>query len=449
MLLEKIRHYYLEGDYNCAETVVLAANDEYGLGLDMNAVRLVSGYGKGFGACETCGALCGAMAVISAMCVDGRAHATEGFADTCSEYLSMFKARLGTDNCQKLRDKYLCEDVRCLRTVELAAQTLEEYLVKLGKIEKPSPAVTVSKSEIERLKGLGFLHNKGTDNFSARIITGNGRITAAQAATIAQAADIYGDGKMGMTSRLTIEVSGIHYSKVEDFLAYIAQAGLETGGTGPKVRPVVSCKGTLCRFGLIDTFDLSEKVHERFYKGYRGVKFNHKFKIGVGGCPNNCVKPDLNDLGVIGQRVPLVNADVCKGCKVCQVEKGCPLGNAKVDETDGKRLAVINEDGCNHCGRCVAACPFKAVTSQLDGYKIYLGGRWGKITAMGRPMDKIFTSQEEVLDVIENAILLFKAEGLPGERFSGTVERLGFEAVQERILSGEPLKNKAAILGEG
>ena len=34
------------------------------------------------------------------------------------------------------------------------------------------------------------------------------------------------------------------------------------------------------------------------------VKLPHKFKIAVGGCPNNCVKPNLNDLGIIGQRVP-------------------------------------------------------------------------------------------------------------------------------------------------
>ena len=33
-------------------------------------------------------------------------------------------------------------------------------------------------------------------------------------------------------------------------------------GTGKKVRPVVSCKGTTCQYGLIDTFGLSEKIHE-------------------------------------------------------------------------------------------------------------------------------------------------------------------------------------------
>ena len=32
-------------------------------------------------------------------------------------------------------------------------------------------ALTISKEEEQRLKGLGFLNNKGTDNFSARVIT--------------------------------------------------------------------------------------------------------------------------------------------------------------------------------------------------------------------------------------------------------------------------------------
>ena len=42
----------------------------------------------------------------------------------------------------------------------------------------------------------------------------------------------------------------------------------EMGGTGSKVRPVVSCKGTTCQYGLIDTFALSEEIHERFFHGY-------------------------------------------------------------------------------------------------------------------------------------------------------------------------------------
>ena len=40
--------------------------------------------------------------------------------------------------------------------------------------------LTVSAADEKRVKGMGFLSNKGTDNFSARIITVNGKITTAQ-----------------------------------------------------------------------------------------------------------------------------------------------------------------------------------------------------------------------------------------------------------------------------
>ena len=49
---------------------------------------------------------------------------------------------------------------------------------------------------------------------------------------------------MAFTTRLTVEVQGIPYENIEAFQAYIAKAGLQTGGTGAKVRTIVSCKGT-------------------------------------------------------------------------------------------------------------------------------------------------------------------------------------------------------------
>ena len=114
------------------------------------------------------------------------------------------------------------------------------------------------------------------------------------------------------------------YGNIDALRELLAEAGLETGGTGSKVRPVVSCKGTTCQYGLLDSYALSDKIHEMFYHGYAGVKLPHKFKIAVGGCPNNCVKPNLNDLGIVGQRIPQFNSEICRGCKVCQVEKILP-----------------------------------------------------------------------------------------------------------------------------
>ena len=125
--------------------------------------------------------------------------------------------------------------------------------------------LTISAEDEKKVKARGFLSNKGTDNFSGRIITINGKITAEQQKVIGEAAEKFGNGIVTFTTRLTIEVQGIPYDKIDDFCAYIAKAGLVTGGTGSKVRPVVACKGTTCQYGLLDSFELSEKIHHRFY----------------------------------------------------------------------------------------------------------------------------------------------------------------------------------------
>ncbi len=303
-------------------------------------------------------------------------------------------------------------------------------------------ALTVSAADEKRVKGMGFLNNKGTDNFNGRIITVNGKITAAQQKCIAEAAEKFGNGEVVFTTRLTVEVPGVPYDRIEEFQQFIAREGLVTGGTGPKVRPVVACKGTTCQYGLLDSFELSREIHERFYEGYRQVTLPHKFKIAVGGCPNNCVKPDLNDLGIIGQYIPNFDRDSCKGCKKCAIEKTCPTGAAKV--VDG----VLKIDGnvCNNCGRCVKKCPFDAIKDGTYGYRICIGGRWGKKVAQGRALSKIFTDKEEALAVIEKTILLFKEQGKAGERLAQTIDRLGFEYVEAQLLSDEILSRKDEIL---
>lgn len=294
-----------------------------------------------------------------------------------------------------------------------------------------SEIIKLSAEDIARVKGMGFLMDKRTGNtFNARVLTRNGKITTAESRAIADAADKFGSGEIAMTSRMCVEVQGIPFEKIDSFCEFLGQHGLEVGGTGPKVRPVVSCKGTTCQYGLIDTFGLAEEIHNRFYKGWHDTKLPHKFKIGVGGCPNNCIKPDLNDLGIVGQRVPVVDLEKCRGCKKCQIEAGCPIKHAKV--VDGK--ICIDANICNHCGRCVGKCPFGAIENSVNGYRVYIGGRWGKQVARGQSLEKIFTDREEVLAVIEKALILFRDEGVAGERFADTINRLGFDYVQSKLI---------------
>jgi len=306
--------------------------------------------------------------------------------------------------------------------------------VMFNEVKVPRNGQKLSPADIKRVKALGCLQDKRyEDVFNVRVITRNGKITAEEQKKVAEAAERFGSGEVTMTTRLTLEIQGVSYDDLEELMAFLAEAGLETGGTGSKVRPVVSCKGTTCQYGLIDTFALSQKLHDLYYKGYHDVSLPHKFKIAVGGCPNNCVKPDLNDLGIIGQRVPEIDLSKCRGCKNCQVENNCPIHVAKLE--DGK--IRIDDDACNHCGRCIAKCPFGAVNESAVGYKVYIGGRWGKKVAEGRPLDKIFTSEEEVIEVTERAILFFRDEGLSGERFADTIARLGFDYVQDKLLNSQ------------
>ena len=302
-------------------------------------------------------------------------------------------------------------------------------------------ACTVPAEDVARVKGLGCLRDKNTpDRFNCRVLTRNGKITSAESIVIAKAAEKFGSGEVAMTTRQTIEIQGVPYENIDAMRAFLNENGLDIGGTGPKVRPVVSCKGTTCIYGLIDTYGLSRKIHDIFYVGYHDVKLPHKFKIAVGGCPNNCVKPDLNDLGIIGQRLIRRDPEKCRGCKKCRIEAACPIKIAHVAE--GKLVY----EGCNNCGRCVGKCPFGVTDEYVDGYKVTIGGRWGKKVAQGRPVDMIFETEEEVLKVVEKCILLFREQGNAGERFADTVARIGFENVQAQLLSDEILSRKAEIL---
>ena len=225
----------------------------------------------------------------------------------------------------------------------------------------------MTAEEIKALKGRGWLLNRGTETFSARIVTVGGRVTAEQMQCVAAAAKRFGSGVVTLTSRLSMEVPGVPAGMVAPFEAAIAAVGLSVGGTGPRVRPVVCCKGTLCPHGMIDTFALAEKIHRRFYEGWHDVALPAKFKIGVGGCPNNCVKPSLNDIGIVGATLP----------------------------------------GGGH------------------GYRASVGGHWGRAGSAGREVPTVFPDEESVLGFIENTLEFYRANGRPGERFFKTLDRVG------------------------
>ncbi len=130
MLRDRVKAYYLERDFNCAEALLHAANDEYGLGLDDGTYRLVGGFGGGMGCGHACGALCAGIAAIGERHIAGQAHKTPALKDLCTQFVQSFNESLGSENCEELKARYKRDDVRCLETVERAADVLEKVLAE-------------------------------------------------------------------------------------------------------------------------------------------------------------------------------------------------------------------------------------------------------------------------------------------------------------------------------
>ena len=104
MLKERATYYYMEDGCNCAEAVLLAANDVYGLGLSDETAKVVGGFGGGMG----CGNACGAL-------------------------VKDFEAALGSTMCADLRKIHANQTQRCLKTVLAACDVLESHLAEAAK----------------------------------------------------------------------------------------------------------------------------------------------------------------------------------------------------------------------------------------------------------------------------------------------------------------------------
>ena len=304
--------------------------------------------------------------------------------------------------------------------------------------------MSITKEQITSVKGRGFLLNRGTECFSGRLVSVAGIFNSDDLIALSECAIKFGNGKVIFTARLSAEIPGIPFDKIEEAEKFMAEKGLYFGGTGAKIRPIVACKGTTCVYGNIDTHALAKVIHDKFYIGMKNVKLPHKFKIGVGGCPNSCMKPSLNDVGIEGTKAVVFDKEKCRGCKICAVEESCP--SKAVSNINGK--AVIDNALCHKCGVCVGKCPFGAIPKDAQSLcRVYVGGTWGKSQRMGTLLSGLYT-EKEVPEIIEKVMLWYKENGLAKERLGKTVDRLGIDCLENAIGTDDILNRKEEILNK-
>ena len=57
-------------------------------------------------------------------------------------------------------------------------------------------------------------------------------------------------------------------------------------------------------------------------------------------------------------------------------------------------------------------------------------------------------SKEELMEMVEKTILLFRDQGVAGERFADTIARIGFDKACAMLEGNELLERKAEILAK-
>jgi dissimilatory sulfite reductase (desulfoviridin) alpha/beta subunit len=246
-------------------------------------------------------------------------------------------------------------------------------------------------------------------------ITG-GMLAPEQLAKVAEVAEKYG-ACVHLTVRQEILILGISEESLDKALAELEQAGLRPGSAGMTIRNVVACLGNrYCFKATCETTDLAREIAERL----SGEKTPGPLKIAISGCPFPCVRPQFNDIGLMGRVRPDLKIDACTGCGKC-VEV-CKVGATSI--VDGK--AVIDYDKCIMCGRCVSNCPEGARYSAQEGYLLFVGGRgsWppheGVILCDFLPRDK-------VIPMIERIVKVYKERGEPKKRLREFINAIGFD----------------------
>ena len=283
----------------------------------------------------------------------------------------------------------------------------------------------MAKTDYAALKKGGFMRQKQKDNFSLRLAVVGGTLTAENLRKIAEVAEKYGDGHVHLTSRQGVEIPFVKLQDIDDVKDSLAEGGCVPGVCGPRVRTVTACQGSeICPSGNIDTYHIAKELNDRYF----GRELPHKFKFGVTGCQNNCLKAEENDVGIKGAAQVTWKEDACIQCGVC--EKACREKAITLEDNQVK----VDYSKCNFCGRCAKSCPTDAWDVK-EAYLLSFGGTFGNSISKGESLLPLITSEEQLFRVTDAAIQFFDDYGKAGERFKFTIDRVGKDHLYE-VLKG-------------
>ncbi len=288
----------------------------------------------------------------------------------------------------------------------------------------------MSYSELDHaaLGKVGMMLQNQPDYYVMRLKAVAGDLTVRQLARIAEVAEQYGRGFVHLSTRQGVEIHYVHRDNLGKAKELLAEAGVEMGACGPRVRSIVACPGgETCRWGVIDTKEMARELDARYFK----QEMPSKFKFAVTGCSSNCTKANENDIGIRGAIEPLWLEDSCTDCGLCV--SFCPVGAIARKDTDEAVSYEADEDACVNCTVCSSLCPSSAWVVGRKGYTVFIGGTMGRKPRFASVLKRIVETEEEVYALVDAAVSCYREHGKKKERFGHTIDRIGLENIREEI----------------
>jgi anaerobic sulfite reductase subunit C len=286
--------------------------------------------------------------------------------------------------------------------------------------------------DLENLKSGGFIKERGKDLFTVRLRVPGGRLPVGRMKKIAEVAQKYGVENIHLSVRQSVEMVHVNIKDFDGIVSELAEGGQKVASCGARVRVPTACGG--CEYnpnGLMDAQASALEVDQKLFSAPTG---HHKFKIGFSGCPIDCFKSNMNDVGFQGVVYPELDLNGCIRCGLCA--KSC--GHEAITMSAAGQ-PVFEADNCIYCGDCIKVCPTEAWTAARKGYLVRVGGKGGHNPVLGT-MFALFLPADQVVPLLEEILAWYreKAQGLGRIRIGDVILREGEGSLLEHLRTRFP-----------
>lgn len=171
---------------------------------------------------------------------------------------------------------------------------------------------------------------------------------------------------------------------------------------------------------------------KRSVKG--ALKFHHEFRVTLADCPNACSQPQIKDIGIIGAAIVEIGDAECTRCENCV--DTCKESAIALKEDQPN--PVIDYRRCLSCGQCIAVCESGTLQEARRGFRVQLAGKLGRHPQLAKELPGIY-SDEEVLQIVEDCLALYKQRSAGGRRFAEIFNEEDFQKLSRRYTGMQPL----------